>query len=157
MSSLKVALSRFTTLINSCWGSLSSIIESDRTGSFLEDWLQANWELIVEGSLYDKGVVLEPYGEGADCNGGSSRVFYPDRDPTHRLVCVSRKNDGVFDSLNQKEVFLDGGAVFDRFVSIGDDGWYYEVPPFDKILSEFDGEAVVIGFDDIDIVLQLLE
>ena len=65
-------------MLETYWGSLQKLSKHDPTGSLKDDWMQANWELIVEGLLSDGRLVLEPYGEGADCNGASSRVLYPD-------------------------------------------------------------------------------
>ena len=155
MTSIRQLLKSFSNLLVAYWENLESLSNNDPTGSLKIDWLQANWELIVEGLLSDGSLVLEPYGDGADCNGASSRVLYPDRLPNHRLVCKSSSRGLVYDFLNDQELDTSKDEIiFDRFVSIGEDGWYYEVPPFDKILGEYAGESVVVEFDNIDVQLQ---
>ena len=57
---------------------------------YFNDWLQANWELIVEKAICKPGEYLQPYGEGADCNGASSRICFPKAKPTHFLRCANR-------------------------------------------------------------------
>ena len=120
-----------------------------------EDWLQVNWELLIEGSLNEQGVVLETYGGGADCNGTSSRVLYPDRHPTHKIICKPMNNEQIYDALNKCHLDISKSEiVFDSFVCIGEDGWYYERPPFDKVLAEYAGEYVVVDFKKTDFHLR---
>jgi hypothetical protein len=158
MISINNLLTQFSSLLVLYWENLLLLVKEDSTGSLKDDWLQANWELIVEGLLDDKNIVLEVYGDGADCNGESSRVLYPDRQPTHRLICKPLDGNYIYDVLNEKSLDItQGDIIFDRFVSIGEDGWYHELPPFDKILGEYAGEAVVVDFSGVDVQLQLLK
>ena len=155
MISIRELLKGFSSLLVDYWENLESLSKNDPTGSLKVDWLQANWELLVEGFLSDGSLVLEPYGDGADCNGASSRVLYPDRLPNHRLVCKSSSDDLVYDFLNNQKLDTSKDEIiFDRFVCIGEDGWYYEAPPFDKILGEYAGESVVVEFNSINVQLQ---
>lgn len=158
MIPLDLLLPRFATFLACCWDDLSTFFENDTTESMQIDWLQANWELLVEGLVGGPGgLVLEPYGDGADCNGASSRVLYPELCPTHRIVCRPREGTAVNDLLNRRTLDVTkGDVVFDRFVCMGRDGWYYESPPFDKILGEHRGASVVIGYDNISFELQLV-
>lgn len=151
--SLRSLLEKFSSLLVHSWENLSLLSESDQTGSLTIDWLQANWELLVEG-LVGQGIFLEIYGEGADCIGASSRVLYPDRLPTHQIICKPLQGSQIYDVLNDQQ--LDGSTdiIFDRFVSLGDDGWYYELPPFDKILANYNGEDAVLDFSEIDFQLK---
>lgn len=155
MISMKELLEKFSDLLCCCWKDFSSLRENDTTGSVKEDWLQANWELLVEGLLSEQGIVLEVYGEGADCNGVSSRVLYPDRHPTHKIICKPMNKEQSYDVLNERSLDISKGEiVFDRFVCIGEDGWYYEQPPFDKVLAEYAGEYVVVDFRNTDFQLR---
>ena len=158
MISVKELLEKFSNLLTYYYDNLSSLSEYDTSGSLNEDWLQANWELLVEG-LLDKGdLVLEVYGDGADCNGESSRVLYPNWLPTHKIICMSTDNNQVYDILNKRQLDTSQNEiVFDRFVSIGRDGWYYEIPPFDKVLAEYAGEYVVLDFSNTAFKLQCIE
>jgi len=158
MISINNLLTQFSNLLVLYWEILLLLAKEDSSGSLKDDWLQANWELIVEGLLDDRNIVLEVYGDGADCNGESSRVLYPDRQATHRLICKSLDSKYVYDALNEQSLDItQDDIIFDRFVSIGEDGWYYELPPFDKILGEYAGETVVVDFSGVDVQLRLLK
>lgn len=151
MISLKDVLKKFSKLLICYWDELSTLSKNDPSGSLKTDWLQANWELIVEGALYEEGIILEPYGDGADCNEASSRVLYPTRLPTHTLICRPLNDEPVYDILNNNELDVSQGEIlFDRFVCLAEDGWYYESPPFDKVLAECGGKEVVLDFNSID-------
>lgn len=151
-------LPKFAAFLAGCWDDLSIFFENDTSESMQIDWLQASWELLVEGLLrWPEGLVLEPYGDGADCNGASSRILYPELLATHRVVCRPREGTVVNDLLNKRRLDMTrGSVVFDRFVCIEENGWYYELPPFDKILGVYRGESVVIGFDNIGFELELV-
>lgn len=153
MIALKGLLEGFSSLLVSSWKDLSLLTEHESTGSLKADWLQANWELLVE-NLVSGEVVLDTYGDGADCNGSSSRVLYPDRLATHQIICEPLSGGQVYDILNDQQLDALQDIIFDRFVSIGDDGWYYELPPFDKILADHTGENVVIAVSEVDFQLK---
>ena len=151
---MKEVLTQYIALLNCCWKHVEKASKLDKTRSFLLDWKQANWELLVEGLLDEPNSVLEPYGEGADCNPYSSRVLYPDRMPTHRLICKGAQAQKVYDHISN--TCLDTSKCdifFDSFVSLGSSGWYREAPPFDKILGYYQDREVVIDFDKVDVEL----
>ncbi|MGI9282624.1 MAG: hypothetical protein ACR2PX_23760 [Endozoicomonas sp.] len=153
MTFLKELVSKFKLLVECYWNNLSKISELESSGALKQDWLQVNWELLVEGLLRKEDeIVLEPYGDGAECNGASSRVLYPEKKPTHCIICESTNDDNVYDFLNKKLLMIpEGGVIFDRLVSIREDGWYYEEPPFDKVLCDYQGKPVVLDFDDVEL------
>ena len=158
MISVKELLEKFSNLLTYYYDNLSSLSEYDTSGSLNEDWLQANWELLVEGLLGKEDLVLEVYGDGADCNGESSRVLYPNWLPTHKIICMPTDNNQAYDILNKRQLDTSQNEiVFDRFVSIGRDGWYYEISPFDKVLAEYAGEYVVLDFSNTTFKLQCIE
>ncbi|PIE47462.1 MAG: hypothetical protein CSA42_03415 [Gammaproteobacteria bacterium] len=152
MNNLKEKLTSFSNMLSCVWGNLSFFIDTDSTGSLKMDWLQANWELLIE-SQCGENVFLEVYGDGADCNGSSSRVLYPNKLPTHKIICKSETTN-IHDVLN--DIYLNDvdEFVFDRFVSIGNDGWYYESPPFDKVLIFQKGVERVIEFNKLEFLVQ---
>lgn len=85
----------------------------------LADWLQANWEIIVEGTLHGSGLVdsvIDIYGDGADCNGVSSRVSMPNLFPTH-------------------SIHVEPNFILHSFGTLRDNG-YLQVPPFDYVKAE---------------------
>lgn len=133
---LRRSIENFAILLRENWEVLSRIAVDDDTGSFIADWCQSNWELVVEGSL-GPNVALEVYGDGADCNPQSSRVLFPEKLPTHRILCFVESGTTVFDFSSKTYVGApESGFVFDRIGSI-DDEWFYEKPPFDKVQCTF--------------------
>jgi hypothetical protein len=133
-------------------------VEADE---LLSDWTQANWELLVETAfkeiLGERDVFLEPYGEGADCNDSSSRVWMPGATPTHRVMCHAREAANVRDELTDDTIELaTGRVVFDQFATRADNGWYKVAPPFDCVLGYLDEREVLIPVDRISFALEQL-
>jgi len=152
--SIDELLENFAEFLNRSWNSIASISESDPTGSLKDDWLQANWEIIVEGMLGDRSIFLVPYGDGADCNGASSRVLFPHKLETHSVVITPQKGNTIYDYLNKKSLDTSSeGIVFDKFVCMDEDGWYYERPPFNFLFGEHLGKRVVVLRNDSTIKL----
>ena len=104
------------------------------------DWAQANWEFLVESALsWEEAVYLEVYGDGADCNGASSRVWCPDAVPTHQVRCFPVDGVPLIDLLSGESRVYGDGVPLDRFVSITSSGWYDLAPPLDHVLVVEDG------------------
>ncbi len=145
-------LQSFRAILRESWPFLSPLVQKDKTGSFLEDWMQANWEMVVECSIPPElGVVLEIYGEGADCT-TTSRVWKPDAMPTHRVFCETSGDTKINDVLMDMEVT--GPVIFDSFCTIKD-GWKDISPPFDY--AEIHGEEIrVIKVDKLRFVARQL-
>lgn len=140
-------LEDYISLLWLYWPSIEQLISTDSTVSFKNNWLQANWELIVERQLGDSDLYLEVYGDGADCNGESSRVLFPDKQATHNITLNSKNEDKIYDLLG--ESYIDdnfGKIIFQRFVTIKEDGWYYEEPPFDMVEALYRDEVIIIKF-----------
>lgn len=123
MTEVDTVARKFSHFLNSSWESCEDFIDTNSFHSLRIDWLQANWEILVEGAFFESGVALEVYGEGADCNGASSRVLYPERLPSHRLVCHPAQGITVIDFLECIEInAADFPLIFDRFVSLTNGG-----------------------------------
>lgn len=138
----------YKIFLNKSWSSVDKFFQHDSTGSLKDDWLQANWELLVEGQI-DTGRVkaLDIYGEGADVNGDSSRILFPDRQPTHSVL-VHSQNKSIYDYLANKTIEISEGTVLSKLVTFKN-GWYYEKPPFNKVLVEFNGKEMVLDFEKV--------
>lgn len=148
---INTRLNVFRKFLNNSWQIMQPLFDADKTGSLQIDWLQANWEMIVEGAFLVNEFALEPYGDGADCNGASSRVLYPDRLPTHKITVAGSNGGAVYDILNKQTLnTLVEPIFFDRFVSFGPENWYLEKPKFDYILGEYFGTTVVVLWADVE-------
>jgi hypothetical protein len=128
--------------------------KNDTTGSFLDDWMQANWERIVEASILpDLRVVLEPYGEGADCNIRSSRVWNPEAKPNTYINIRYVGNDILLNAIDGTEI--DGIMILDHFCTLQAQ-WPVIEAPFDHVVLMRD-DPVVIPARDLQYYVQVSE
>lgn len=145
----------FARLLSSSWAEVQAAARLSHTGSYVRDWMQANWEMLVEGVLPPDEVFLEVYGEGADCNTRSSRVYRPDVLPTHTIACVARADTGVVtDRLSGEEVRLGPDGLAFEELATQSERWYEIGPPFDCALLRNDGVAYLLRTDEVVFVLR---
>ncbi len=125
-------INSFRQFLNVSWSTLPDLLK-DRQKSWdaIDDWYQTNWETIVETQINivrqeNEMVVLEIFGNGADCNGSSSRVFLPESLPTH---CIK---------VNDRYRFNSFGTKYET-------GWFEITYPFDfiKVLDEDEIEIIL--------------
>lgn len=147
MENLNFLLSTFQSFLSNSWATVETAFSGEYGETKKADWLQANWELLVEDGLADNSIVLLIYGDGADIGAGaSSRVTFPDLGETHHITVLSNKN-AELDLLNDQLIdYSKGELIFDRLVAIKNDGWYYEEHPFDKILCLQNGKKIIVPF-----------
>jgi hypothetical protein len=118
--------------------------EAKQSEDILYDWLQANWEMVIESALfYGSNRFLPIYGQGADLAAGSSRVSNPKAIATDKIYCTSREL--VFDYISKTNIDVEQ-LEFEEFVSWDGDGdWYSINNTLDHILlSDDDDEYVVL-------------
>lgn len=149
-------LTNFRLFVEASWERIVILAETKpEDESWLDDWFQANWELLVEAWVCSTpSEFLEIYGEGADCNGPSSRVWMPDATPTHRIYCVPRSGRIIEDKLTGMRISTDV-LTFGRFVS-WDGQKYRSWPPFNGVLLERKNEIFVVNVKDVLFDLRLI-
>ena len=154
---VKNALRLFQNLLNASWPTVLAFEEQyNEPHDFRIDWLQGSWELTVERKLLDEANFLQIYGEGADCNGASSRVLYPDKIATHQIVCHPKK-DGIPLKGNLNAVGVSSKStlmVFDSFVTTTDAGWFEEAPSFDCVIADYGDTQVLFKFEEAEFSLE---
>lgn len=122
----------------------------------LEIWLQSNWELIVEQVVCKDGEFLFHYGNGADYEGNSSRVLYPEAKPTH-IISGNSFGKQVYDHLNDDNVVVEK-FKFERFVKKYGNNYFSDSPPFDfAILIDSDEREVMVDFKSLQFTLDPLK
>lgn len=132
----------FRDVICASWGHMVALRPADEFDSFVDDWLQANWERLVESSVSsNRGFALEVYGVGADCNSEGSRVWRPSLTATHKVIIKPTANSEIRNAMNGKLVL--NPVVFSHFCSLRD-GWPDVSPPFDYVA--FDGAEQAVTF-----------
>ena len=150
--SLDEVMRRFAQFLNASWNAASAAataMEKVDSTELMLDWAQANWELLVETPFRELvgfgEAYLEPYGEGADCNDASSRVWNPRAIPTHRVVCQASEGARMLDLLTGRTVDVtEVPVVFDHFAIKSERGWHEQAPPFDCVLGyQADREVLI--------------
>ena len=139
----------FARLLAGAWPEVVAASRMTEADNFVQDWLQANWEAVVEAGV-GPGVFLEIYGEGADCNDRSSRVFRPEAAATHAVVCLPRPGEAsITDRLTGRVVAVGiEGVPLEELVSL-EGSWFVAAPPFDCVLVEGDDLSYVFKMSDV--------
>ncbi len=107
----------YASFLNQSWNNVLPLLmgRNYTTDEFaINDWLQMNWEMLVERKILSINEYLEPYGDGVDYNGASSRISDINAIATHKLIGNSNCKS-VFDYLNNNHVIVET-VIFDRFV-----------------------------------------
>lgn len=163
-SSLDDVMRKFAQFLNASWDAASAVatsMEQVESTEFMSDWAQANWELLVETpfrELVGFGKAhLEPYGEGADCNDASSRVWNPGALPTHRVACRAAEGAPMLDLLTGRSLeATEIPVVFDHFAIKSEQGWHEQAAPFDCVLGHQGEQEVLIRLDQVSFVAEQL-
>lgn len=143
--SINQLIINFHDFLISCWPSISRIVEElnwDDNPYFIENWIQANWELIVEVQILESGDFLVPYGyeRSSEC-----RYTKKGSNLTHRVICKQK---------NQPEYRYG----FLCFVT-NNDGVFKLEPPFDFIDVEdlCTGARLSLAFDDVEFFIEKIK
>lgn len=153
------AIRKFVEFLNCSWEVVSqSLHNRDYTTNenAINDWLQANWELLVERKVLKIGEYLEVYGEGADFNRASSRITDPEALPDFKIKVKSKTGVPIFDVLNEDTIEL-RNVTFERIVGFKDGFYVLELAFKYALLREesIDLERVV-SLDEIEFDLEEL-
>ena len=106
------------------------------------DWLQVNWEILVEQMLCAPNEYLEAYRDGAEVYGLSERVIYPNAITTHQIRCKAQTGHLVEDQFTG--TWIDPRPLtFERFATKGQ-GQYLEQAPFDHVLLRDGNELYLV-------------
>mgnify|MGYP000932168565 CR=1 FL=1 len=153
------AIKTFIDFLNSSWIIVSQLLlNRDYTSNenSINDWLQANWELLVERKVLKVNEYLEVYGEGADYNGASSRIVDPEALPNFKVIVKIKNGNSILDVLNNEQVRFEN-ATFDKIVGFKN-GFYTLEPEFKYVLITDDnlGLERVVALGDIEFGLERL-
>jgi hypothetical protein len=125
------SIKTFAQFLNKSWDLVQELLKNrDYTtdSSSISDWLQANWELLVERKILNINEYLEVYDEGADFYGISSRITDINALPTHTII-AKLKDKVAIDILNNQKISDDTEFIFDRLVGFKNN-YYTEYPEF---------------------------
>ena len=142
----------FQQFLEASWQSVESMLPLTPEGE------QANWEILVEAVIHPGGAsFLEFYGEGAECNGASSRVWKPDAEATHRICCVPTDGNEVTDlvtgrSIEPQDLDFFGFGTPDR------ERFQFLHPPFNVVvLNDREGIDFIIRLEDVRFEMRALD
>jgi hypothetical protein len=105
MRNISNVIIQFSIFLNASWAHVSPFFnDSKEINENISNWLQANWEILVESAVCKSGEFLDLYGDGADFDESeSSRVTYKSISATH-YVGVNKKKDVIFDYHTKKSI-----------------------------------------------------
>ncbi|MBS1761159.1 MAG: hypothetical protein JST23_13660 [Bacteroidetes bacterium] len=145
----------FASFLNASWDVVVPLLsgrEYTSDESSIGNWLQANWEILVERKVLKLYEYLEIYSDGADYNGASSRMNDIEAMPTHNLNVFS--NGKAVDILNNETISSKEEFEFDRLVGF-QNGFYTNHPPFNyALLIDSSGIERVLSLNEITFKLQ---
>jgi hypothetical protein len=141
----------FTRFLEASWDrvcDVGQVVNNAEAPNFTSDWLQANWEMLVEVAIGN--VPLAIYGEGADVHPDSSRVFSPPgwELPTHVVVCLPKRGTSIHDSNGRLREFPPEGLAIDELGTVNE-GYFDRGPPFDHVMLAEETERAAFRVDDV--------
>lgn len=157
MNTITKEIKVFADFLNNSWSIVHEVLMNrDYTTdeSSVNDWLQANWELLVERKVLKINEYLEVYGDEADFNGDSSRITDPDASPNYKVRVKPKIGNEVFDLLNKERV-ESYRLSFDKLVTFRE-GFYFLEPGFEFVLCIDDESDIerVVAIAEVDFVLE---
>lgn len=153
------AIKIFVDFLNSSWTIVYQLLlNRDYTSNedSINDWLQANWELLVERKVLKVNEYLEVYGEGADYNGISSRITGSEALPNFKVIVKTKNGNSILDVLNNEQVRFEN-VTFNKIVGFKS-GFYTLEPEFKYVLITDDNLELerVVAISDIEFELEKL-
>lgn len=149
MENVNLGVRLFAKFIEDNWRCVEDLLKlSGNKTSILSDWMQSNWEILVENLLCHTNEYLDIYGDGADCNEKSSRVFMPTALPTHEIYCQGKEPDKKIKDFLSQELIEIKDKTFNRFIS-WDGKRYSDAPPLKYVLLENDDDEFIVALEDV--------
>lgn len=121
---------KFREFLLDSWSCLDSLMANhdwDEDVNFMDDWIQINWEFLVERQLLQENERLKPYSSFFP----ESRITYPSSKTTHLIVCSQKENKNLFDYAKGQPI-IHKELVFSGFVNKMNPGFGC-YPPFNYV------------------------
>jgi hypothetical protein len=130
MAEIKVneAFDFFREFLNVSWNTIE-IFSKDKSFEWSHNWLQANYEMIVEyycNQISSEPVCLDYYGNGAEdfdislpaeMRVSPQRVSYTDVEVSHTIICKPKYGKRIKEVIHDKEVgFPFKGLIFGNLI-----------------------------------------
>jgi hypothetical protein len=153
MKNVTTHILKFRKFLIDVWGDLDTLMEDhdwDEDGCFIDEWLQTNWELLVERELLGKTGFLNSFG----IFHGRKRYHNEIVKNTHEIICLPRHGVDLVDDETKKSIPNGTRLVFHIFLKKLDvsHGLY---PPFDYagVVSEGRKYRYMVPVKDVEFFL----
>ncbi len=142
---------KFRDFLVHSWPDLDRIMENhdwDDDVGFTDDWLQVNWEFLVERELLVNKGFLKSY------TNLSFRITHAAALATHEIICTPKTNKPLINDKTQLAIPEDTVVAFGGFVNKFE-GWYGCYPPFDflTVFKQNKRDYFHISVDSVDFYL----
>ena len=118
---------KFRKFLLDCWPDIDALMEDHDwhdDGYFIDEWLQSNWELLVERQLLKKAGHVNSFG----IYYGRNRYAQKESTITHEIICRPKDNVSLIDEKSNEPIPRGTKLIFHIFLKkMG--GLY---PPFDS-------------------------
>lgn len=162
MIEISFLIAQFRALLITSLPIIEALMDEDIdiTGTLADDWIEANWELLIESYLFKvaaKRCYVQTYGEAAELYPFSSRAFYPEQETTHKILCLPKNTDFVFDyNLNQNiKLTKDVDFYFEEFVTMDTSIFEGKIKkmsfasePYDYVECRINNQPVLLKVED---------
>lgn len=139
----------YAAFLTASWDTVQERLRVHPMSELLDDWKQANWEILVEAQLWREGVFLRFYGEGAEIYPGTPRVTHSDARATHKVACRPLGDLPITDLLSGKAVVPEeGGWTLGELVTWRE-GWYFDEPPFTHVRTGENQDTKLFSLDHV--------
>lgn len=135
----------FREFLLTSWNDYHNLVAGhlhEMDSDFLDDWIQANWEFLVERELLQN----QGYVNSIGVSYPQPRITYPDAECTYLVLCHSKSIAGEFDINKKIKLTKDSSFIFRCFFSKVDDNLILS-PPFDLIGGSFIGSGELFFFE----------
>lgn len=131
---LRELILRFKRVAEFGWPEVTEAVPSESREELLNDWLQFQWEMLVEWPLRirDGELTLGFYGDGAD---GASSHIREISQHTHWVCCRPLQGDELPLLLDGTLIrFPETGLQFEKFAQCEAGQWTIDAPPWDSVV-----------------------
>ena len=148
---ISIYIWKFIRVVEAAWRPLLDGLEVSEAEEVRVDWLQFNWELLVEGQLInsDLAITLDTYGYGADTETGRiSRSF---ENPLHGAFCKPKSGRRLCDLMRKSEPVTASSEYLLREFGNYSSGYLSLQPPFEVAVVEHpeEDEPILLNIEDL--------
>ena len=103
MTIVNQQIEQFRQFLIAAWPSLDNLMENhdwDDDGNFLDQWVQVNWEFLVERELLEPNQFLSTF----EFVFFGSRLTHPNAKATHAVICKPKEGRFLIDDKTNKPI-----------------------------------------------------